>query len=277
MIGHVGADLAHEPNMNVGAQPAVYGAPVTAPRAAHGQLDPSLRTIFDDLAEGVLVLDSSGQRVYSNPALNDLVGGNACLPLRTPEPPPYIPVDQKLRYVQALQGTSSLLTLDGSGATSTWLELSVPKNERVRARVTISVFGSAHGVRFAVWLLNPELPLYGRMSTDGYPTLAASAPPLGPGATDVPQSWVTVSAIGSLTRREKEVLQLLLEGQRVVSIARRLYLSPQTVRNHLKSIFHKLGAHSQAELLDRLRPAAPEWREPRPPEGPFGSSLLRST
>ena len=38
--------------------------------------------------------------------------------------------------------------------------------------------------------------------------------------------------------------------------ARTLYLSEHTVRNHLKAIFRKLDAHSQTELLDRLRPLA---------------------
>ncbi len=60
----------------------------------------------------------------------------------------------------------------------------------------------------------------------------------------------------SLTRRERDVLALLLDGRRVASIARTLYLSEHTVRNHLKAIFRKLGAHSQTELLDRLRPIA---------------------
>jgi DNA-binding CsgD family transcriptional regulator len=31
-----------------------------------------------------------------------------------------------------------------------------------------------------------------------------------------------------------------------------MYLSPSTVRNHLSTIFRKLGVHSQAELIDRL-------------------------
>ena len=31
-----------------------------------------------------------------------------------------------------------------------------------------------------------------------------------------------------------------------------LEVSEHTVRNHLKSIFRKLGVHSQAELVDRL-------------------------
>ena len=54
-----------------------------------------------------------------------------------------------------------------------------------------------------------------------------------------------------MTPREQEVLAQLLAGRRVASMARALFVSEHTVRNHLKSIFRKLHAHSQAELIDR--------------------------
>jgi DNA-binding NarL/FixJ family response regulator len=56
----------------------------------------------------------------------------------------------------------------------------------------------------------------------------------------------------NLSSREKEVLHRLQTGQRVPTIARSFYLSPHTVRNHLKSIFRKLGVRSQTELLEWL-------------------------
>jgi DNA-binding CsgD family transcriptional regulator len=49
---------------------------------------------------------------------------------------------------------------------------------------------------------------------------------------------------------------LLLEGHRVVSIAAELGVSEHTIRNHLKSIFRKLGIHSQAELVRHVRAEA---------------------
>ena len=140
-----------------------------AQRPAHGLLDPSLKTIFDDLVEGVLVLDIAGHRMYSNPALNDLVGGNACHPVGTPDPPSYIPLDQRQRYFLALKGTSSLLTMEGSGAASTWLELMTGTRARVRTRVTISSFTGPRGWRFAVWLLNPEMAQPVAARTGGSP------------------------------------------------------------------------------------------------------------
>lgn len=63
------------------------------------------------------------------------------------------------------------------------------------------------------------------------------------------------SAPGSngLSAREREVVELLANGARVVTIARQLQLSPHTVRNHLKSVFRKLNVHGQHELFEYWR------------------------
>ncbi|HLX89008.1 MAG TPA: LuxR C-terminal-related transcriptional regulator, partial [Acidimicrobiales bacterium] len=62
-----------------------------------------------------------------------------------------------------------------------------------------------------------------------------------------------ISAVEDLTARQREVLDLFVEGQRVSMIADRLFLSRSTVRNHLATIFQKLGVHTQAELIALLR------------------------
>ena len=61
-----------------------------------------------------------------------------------------------------------------------------------------------------------------------------------------------VPGLSELSAREWEVLRELLAHNRVAAIARKLFISPATVRNHLKSIFAKLGVHSQQELLERI-------------------------
>jgi DNA-binding CsgD family transcriptional regulator len=67
-----------------------------------------------------------------------------------------------------------------------------------------------------------------------------------PALTDTPQ-------LGELTSREWAVLTRLLDGQRVSAIAADLYVSQSTVRNHLSSIYAKLGVHSQVDLIRLLR------------------------
>ena len=52
-----------------------------------------------------------------------------------------------------------------------------------------------------------------------------------------------------LTAREREVLALLADGLSSEAIASRLYLSANTVRNHVQSLLTKLGAHSRLEAV----------------------------
>jgi two-component system, NarL family, nitrate/nitrite response regulator NarL len=48
-----------------------------------------------------------------------------------------------------------------------------------------------------------------------------------------------------LTKREREVLMLLVEGLSGTAIARRLQISANTVRTHIQSILTKLQVHSR--------------------------------
>ena len=64
---------------------------------------------------------------------------------------------------------------------------------------------------------------------------------------------IDVSKMHLLTTRQWEIVTLLLRGKRVPTIARELYVSQSTVRNHLSVIFRKFGVHSQPELLEALR------------------------
>ncbi len=67
----------------------------------------------------------------------------------------------------------------------------------------------------------------------------------------------TAMALGAeqfrqLTQREVEVVEGLTGGLPIYELAQQLGISPNTVRNHLKSIFKKLNVRSQTELLSRL-------------------------
>jgi len=48
-----------------------------------------------------------------------------------------------------------------------------------------------------------------------------------------------------LTNREKEILRCLSQGMSTSAIARKLFISPVTVRNHIQSILHKLDVHTK--------------------------------
>ena len=53
----------------------------------------------------------------------------------------------------------------------------------------------------------------------------------------------------TLTSREREVLHLVVEGHSNVEIAARLSIARRTVEVHRARVMHKLGLHSQAELI----------------------------
>ncbi len=56
----------------------------------------------------------------------------------------------------------------------------------------------------------------------------------------------------SLTRREREVLGAIARGASTAEIAAQLFLSTHTVRDHVKTVFGKLGVSSRGELVARL-------------------------
>jgi DNA-binding CsgD family transcriptional regulator len=57
------------------------------------------------------------------------------------------------------------------------------------------------------------------------------------------------SGWASLTPTERQVVQLVTEGLRNDAIAKRLYVTPGTVKNHVSHIFTKLGVDNRAELV----------------------------
>ena len=63
----------------------------------------------------------------------------------------------------------------------------------------------------------------------------------------------TARGLASLTPREGDVLEALLEGRRTADIASDSYVSVTTVRNQVQSILTKLNVHSQLEAVAAAR------------------------
>ncbi|UJW31936.1 DNA-binding response regulator [Saccharothrix sp. AJ9571] len=72
-----------------------------------------------------------------------------------------------------------------------------------------------------------------------------------------------------LTRREREVIVLLLHRHSNDEIARELCLARQTVKNHVSSILRKVGANNRRELFEQLH-SPRRGRDDRPSPGPGG-------
>jgi len=62
-------------------------------------------------------------------------------------------------------------------------------------------------------------------------------------------------AFPELSDREREILDLIAEGLKNPEIARKLYLSPKTIRNHVSNIFTKLQVADRAQAIIRAREA----------------------
>lgn len=58
-----------------------------------------------------------------------------------------------------------------------------------------------------------------------------------------------------LSDREREILDLIAQGRKNPEIARGLFLSPKTVRNHVSNILHKLQVADRTEAIIRAREA----------------------
>ncbi len=88
-------------------------------------------------------------------------------------------------------------------------------------------------------------------------TMAAvfrSASPAAPGDGNGNQDG-SASDHGSepqLTRREREIVELVLLGMQNKAIAERLFISATTVRHHLTTIFDKLEVSNRLELMRKL-------------------------
>ena len=95
---------------------------------------------------------------------------------------------------------------------------------------------------------------------DGWITLHASLPEGEAGGRvaivlergSSPQTTAVRLETHGVTAREREIATLLAQGLSNGEIAARLFLSPYTVQDHVKSLFEKVGVASRQELVARV-------------------------
>lgn len=105
-----------------------------------------------------------------------------------------------------------------------------PRTTRARLRTVQGVWLIAHA---------SPLPGTGQVAVMLEPAKASEVAP------------IVIEAYG-LTPREVDVTRLVAQGLKTEEIGAQLFLSPHTVRDHLKAIFEKTGVKSRGELVSQL-------------------------
>ena len=65
-------------------------------------------------------------------------------------------------------------------------------------------------------------------------------------------AWERLAERLSLSPREAQIVQAVLEDQKESAIARQLKMSPHTVHTHLERLYVKLSVHSRPELILKI-------------------------
>jgi DNA-binding NarL/FixJ family response regulator len=79
----------------------------------------------------------------------------------------------------------------------------------------------------------------------------------------MPRSRPPAEEFPELTAREREILALIAQHLTNPEIARRLQLSPKTIRNHVSNVFTKLQVADRAHAIIRAHEAGLGGRHPR--------------
>jgi len=225
--------------------------------------------IFDSLQEGIVVADSRGRMIYCNSSLQELVGldSTKLAGIRPPFPCWPKQATNDLQY----QCESCALLRNGVKVDDfNYCDL---KAKRYPLRITYQSISNISGHPTAQWA-SVVMPKADNKLTESLDEckhkLQEIEKVLQRIANNLLESGITVGLLPKpvrpevlqslrlLSTREWEILRKLLSNQRVATISRALFISPNTVRNHLKSIFRKLEVHSQIELLEYLEHTSEE-------------------
>lgn len=87
-----------------------------------------------------------------------------------------------------------------------------------------------------------EVALAVRLAADGERIVS-------PRLNCTPESIDPEESSAALSPREEELLQYIADGLSTGDVADRMCISPKTVKNHLASIYDKLGAHDKTQAV----------------------------
>jgi DNA-binding CsgD family transcriptional regulator len=119
-------------------------------------------------------------------------------------------------------------------------------------------------------VMTSEVMCIDQKNVDGATAVLAVLRPVGAGS----EAQVDIfSSNYGLSRREQEVVHLLVQGLTTVAMADQLGISPHTVRDHLKHLYRKTKTNSRSELLSLVAGGV----QPRPARRASQKSAARRT
>lgn len=165
-------------------------------------------------------------------------------PVAESSPPGVVVLDRDLRPVSWTTGALPWIeVLPSAGLYATWGILpTVVYPAAARARSGTPAVGARALVRAVDgrWVMIEAARLEGERDGEIAVTLRAA------GGNE---TFELVCRVYALSQREREVVVLLIAGLDTRAVTERLFISPHTVQDHLKSVFEKIGIHSRRELL----------------------------
>ena len=250
LSGETKGDLARSPRWDQVMRPVGMGDVVTV--ACRDRLgcwgwieayrDRADRMFQDDDLE---LLAQAGESMGS--ALRRTSAGPSETAAAQPRPPGVLVLDHELRLVSSTAGARAWLdAMPAARVCATFGILpAVIYPAATLARTQRDGHG-AHALARAVdgpWMMIDAARLEGRGDGDVAVSLRAAT---------ASETFGFLCRVYALSRREREVVSALQTGLDTQGVATRLFISPHTVQDHLKSVFEKVGVHSRRELLARF-------------------------
>ncbi|MEM1127167.1 MAG: response regulator transcription factor [Bacteroidota bacterium] len=166
---------------------------------------------------------------------------------------------------EASNGHEALRLVDSTTVDVLVLDMEMPGQTGVEVARTLKERGSSVGI-LALSAYDDISYVRGLLSAGASGYITKDKPALmiieavlavarGEGRWFVQPTPTSLTAASELSKREKEVLNLLALGKSNAEIAEKLFISDNTVRNHLASLYSKIGVSSAREAV------AWAWRE----------------
>ena len=212
-------------------------------RAAREEAEAALQGVLELSGDAIWSVNREGRTTFANQRLADLFE----ISLRD--------VDT-LVLDEVIEPALAHAVLAGPGGTHTCADVTIVTGKGRPLRLRLGIVPRGDGAQrsdgaILLWRQTPVAPWLGGTESSRGRGPAALRPPARTDADAVPPR--SGDQPRSLTKRERQIVELLMRGDRVPAIAAVLGVGQSTVRNHLSATFRKFSVRSQQELVEYFR------------------------